>query len=141
MRCFILRSLSVVYLVLIPARVAVSGDLLPGWPVTVDDSGYTSGPPPTVADLDGDGTIEVLAGTWGNGVVAYRFDGTSLPGWPFVPNEGVGANAIAVGDIDQDGSPESVEKIYPVDEGVHAFVVVRVTRLVTGRFNIKNGSH
>lgn len=70
---------------------------------------------PTLADLDGDGGAEIIFGTRyrDTSTVDYmhalRHDGTQPPGWP-VPLTVYGevACSAAVGDIDQDGSPEVV---------------------------------
>ena len=100
-------------------------DRLSGFPFALGASGESS---PVLADLDGDGVLEVIiAGTDGR-VHAVRGDGTELAGWPValdtlfdvaagsaaftsgsvpVPLEGVIAPA-GVGDLDGDGVPEVV---------------------------------
>src|SRR5262245_27859116 len=67
---------------------------------------------PVVADLDGDGTKEILV-AYGDSIFVYRHDGTSLPGWPQRLQGGVAVTpfvrrAPAVGDLDGDGSPEVI---------------------------------
>ena len=55
-----------------------AGNPLPGWPVV------TSGPipaTPSVADLDGNGSPEVVVGSW-NRLYVLGYDGSNHPGWP-----------------------------------------------------------
>jgi len=98
------------------------GSFLPGWPTTEHQyMGYGTNdqkPGPSVADVDGDGDVEVMwserdwyagsAHMWAfNG---RRFDGGNMPGFPQVaPDEG--SNALDVpfvlGDVDGDGDLEA----------------------------------
>jgi hypothetical protein len=100
-------------------------DRLSGFPKSLGSSAESS---PVLADLDGDGVLEiVIAGADGR-VHALRGDGSELAGWPVeldevfdahvesaafvsgevpVPLEGVIASS-AVADIDGDGAPEVV---------------------------------
>jgi len=77
---------------------------LPGWPVFIGSS--LTGEP-TLADVDEDGTLEILAGRSDGYVSILRHDGTSLPGWPQYVGGGV-YSAPSVGDIDGDGDLEVV---------------------------------
>jgi hypothetical protein len=68
----------------------------------------------TIADLDGDGTKEILA-AYGDMVYVFRHDGTALPGWPQQLTSTVDPartvflqRSPAVADLDGDGSPEVV---------------------------------
>lgn len=55
------------------------GTDLPGWPVIVA-SPFTAGCP-AIADLDGDGDVEIVAQNWAYTYV-WNADGTNFPGWP-----------------------------------------------------------
>jgi hypothetical protein len=63
---------------------------------------------PAVADVDLDGTPEIIAASWNDSTLAvFRLDGTLLPGWP---KKGAAPfwSSPAVGDIDNDGGLEVV---------------------------------
>ncbi len=87
------------------------GNLLPGFPFTPGSSRVFSYSSPVLADLDGDGMREILAGDHSTGggsggrVHVLRSDGTPLPGWPRDTSYWI-YGPPAVGDIDGDGSPD-----------------------------------
>jgi len=72
----------------------------------------------TLADLDGDGALEVLAGSRDYRVYAWHADGTLVAGWP-QSTEGEVYNSPSVGDIDGDGEPEVV--VGSLDHKVYAW--------------------
>jgi hypothetical protein len=81
-----------------------------GWPITIQNghSGYIQ---PTLADLDGDGDLEILH-AYSNGtehqnyVGIYHHDGTNFENWP-LPFPGAQTYTTpAVGDLDGDGDLE-----------------------------------
>lgn len=80
----------------------------PGWPkrVTGSHPGTTTTGSPVVADLDGDGRVEIVA-TNRHEVFAWTEDGTLLDGFPVTSAvfAGGGAN-LAAGDLDGDGDDE-----------------------------------
>ena len=88
------------------------GTLKPGWPKMTFDIG---GPPQTegagkaavVADLDADGDLEILAGTFDMRIYAWHHDGTWVDGWPRFVYDSVWTSPV-VGDLDKDGLPEVV---------------------------------
>ncbi len=78
------------------------GGLLPGWPVSIGDAADTYGnhvfdSSPVVADLDGDGQLEIVVGAYDKHAYAYHANGTLA--WTFATGDVVLATP-AVGDID-----------------------------------------
>ncbi|MEX2195021.1 MAG: S8 family serine peptidase [Thermoleophilaceae bacterium] len=84
---------------------ARSGGTLPGFPLKVE--GWQIASAPAIADVDGDGRSELLAGSSGNRLHAFREDGTEPAGWP-KETEGWLLASPAVGDTDGDGRREVV---------------------------------
>ena len=76
--------------------------LLPGWPV---DLGYNSLSEPMLADLDGDGQIEVLAARKTGKIFAYESDGSLMGNFP-ISVDGSIESSPAIEDIDNDGDLE-----------------------------------
>jgi len=59
------------------------------------------------ADIDGDGDIEIVAGSRDGKIYVWHHDGTLVPGWPFQTGSYVEASP-AVADLDGDGTCEVV---------------------------------
>jgi hypothetical protein len=135
------------------------GELVPGWPTSfpllrehdgaftdnhLDSPGYANGDvsatqshgalsAPAVADLDGDGSAEVVAASLKGSLAVYHADGTMADGWPFWLDRGLvfgmgdsnnaydygffGAPALA--DMDGDGDLEII--IGAMDAWVYVF--------------------
>jgi Subtilase family/FG-GAP-like repeat len=84
---------------------AASGAWLPAFPRTME--GWTILTGPVVADVEGSGRQQVLAGSSGDVLHAFREDGSEPPGWP-KDTGGWLVAAPAVGDIDGKGHNDVV---------------------------------
>ena len=106
-----------------------TGQALPGWPAEplggsgVRDTVFSS---PALADLDGNGDLEIVIGADthfegppintpnGGALWVFRKDGTTFPGFPVFAPQGSDPTPVGihsspvVGDIDGDGCPEIV---------------------------------
>jgi hypothetical protein len=83
-----------------------SGTWLAAFPIPVE--GWTIVTAPAIADVNGDGSAEVLQGGSGDVLHAFRADGSEPPRWPKHPGGWLLASP-AVGDIDGDGRLEVVD--------------------------------
>lgn len=118
-------DLEMIFVVKTPplARVEVrhhDGTSLTGWP-QFTEGGY--GPVmPSIYDLDGDGSPEVL---WGNvsGIVAWHADGSRVSWYPARLPGNVSAT-LAIGDLDGDGSPEILATTVDPDDDFATYVNV-----------------
>jgi Subtilase family/FG-GAP-like repeat len=84
---------------------ATTGAWLPSYPIPTE--GWQIPSAPAIADVDGDGAAEVIAGSSGNVLHAYREDGTDAKGWPKDTGGWLLASP-AVGDVDGDRRAEVV---------------------------------
>ncbi|MBM2839933.1 MAG: 5'-Nucleotidase domain protein [Bacteroidetes bacterium] len=100
------------------------GTLMPGWPKSIltNAFGFSA---PVLYDIDNNGTLEVIQGSGSNTgnlgrIYIWRFDGTSVLGWPQTDGTSVlgwpqtlGNNyrinsTVSVGDLDRNGSAEII---------------------------------
>lgn len=95
----------------------LDGRPLPGWPNSASNFGGSlnfATAPCAIADLEGDGTFEIVGGTNFGEVSVWRQDGTLLNGWPRrLPSpDQLGVSSVfgapSFGDLDQDGILEIV---------------------------------
>ncbi|HVY26511.1 MAG TPA: VCBS repeat-containing protein [Polyangiaceae bacterium] len=67
---------------------------------------------PSIADLDGDGKLEIVARLNAGGVVAFKFDGTKYDQMWTQPAAGPGGktawDGVSIHDLDDDGKPEII---------------------------------
>jgi len=97
-------------------QMLIDSNLVPGWPKAIHRNSNcyydVCQAAPTVADLDGDGTKEIVVTSPDNKIYAFRKDGSSFPGFPIaVSDAGTDeyfywpANVV---DLDGDGKKEIV---------------------------------
>ncbi|HEX8074400.1 MAG TPA: S8 family serine peptidase [Thermoleophilaceae bacterium] len=84
---------------------AAGGSWAPSFPIPIE--GWQIPSAPAVGDVDGDGGSEVIAGSSGDVLHAFRADGSEPPGWPKDTGGWLLASP-AVGDVDGDGRSEVV---------------------------------
>ncbi len=76
----------------------------PGWPQNNTGAFQSS---PVVADLDNNGTLEVVATSTDNNVYVWEADGTPVSGFPYSTGNQI-VSSPAVGDVDNNGDLEIV---------------------------------
>ncbi|HEX2897158.1 MAG TPA: S8 family serine peptidase, partial [candidate division Zixibacteria bacterium] len=93
-------------------KVHISSAFAAGWPRSFNGFAALS---PASGDIDGDGKKELIVGT-SNGLNAFRFDGTTLPGFPVLKGKDVRC-VPAIYDIDYDNRPDI---ICTTEDTIHA---------------------
>ncbi len=85
------------------------GQPLAGWPQSCgSDSGFQGVfGSPAAGDIDGDGGLEIVAGSWGHYVFAWHTSGAVVAGFPFSNYDTIWSSP-AVSDIDLDGRSEII---------------------------------
>jgi hypothetical protein len=86
------------------AILRADGTPFPGWPANVTSDVRNS---PVIADIDGNGELDVIVGTGEWKLEAYHLDGTVVPGWPRRFYEAPKSTPF-VGDFDGDGDLDMV---------------------------------
>lgn len=89
-----------------------NGNQLPGWPQSIDpqNSGAHLQISPAVADLDNDGSPEIIAANDQYKTFIFRADGTQWAGWP--KNLGGSFTNLAIDDLNGDGTREIIVTTY-----------------------------
>jgi hypothetical protein len=81
-----------------------TGSTLDGWPKSMNNTSKTS---PLAADINNDGSVEILAATQDGHIYSYAYDGTLLPEFPICNPTSV-TSPIALHDLDGDGDYEII---------------------------------
>ncbi|MDH4212247.1 MAG: VCBS repeat-containing protein, partial [candidate division WOR-3 bacterium] len=91
---------------------------MPGWPKYMGVNANYGPTGATLADVNGDGYLEIIAGSTDNLLRVWDYTGSMLTGWPKDLTAMIQSKA-AVGDIDNDGD---MEIVVPTRSGyVHIF--------------------
>lgn len=99
--------------------VRYDGTPLPGWPCTLDHVPATSA---AVADLDGDGNVEIIAASY-NSLYVLQADGEMRPGWPQTMPDGRNWSyqSPALADLSGDDTLEIVTAMHQQGGGAYVF--------------------
>jgi hypothetical protein len=84
--------------------------------------------PPAVADIDGDGDLEIVFSDADGNIQVFSHNGTPLPGWPVDVDTPLSDGPVAIGDLDGDGELDLV--VGTADGEVYAYD--RTGQLMTG---------
>lgn len=95
-----------------------AGNTLPGWDAVQLGADAATEASPAVADLDGDGSLEILIGAEDRRLYAFHFDGTPVSGYPIEIGAEV-RGTPAVWDLDRDGATDIV--VVGWDGNLHAW--------------------
>ncbi|MEO2004815.1 MAG: FG-GAP-like repeat-containing protein, partial [Candidatus Poribacteria bacterium] len=85
-----------------PTPVRTGLTMRAGFPI---EAGHDYIAAPTVADINGDGNLEVFVANVDGSVYGFRHDGRPARGWPQSTGEPI-VGSVAIADIDLDGVPE-----------------------------------
>ena len=85
------------------------GTTVAGWPKSSGPVWVVRHQTPRLADIDGDGDLEVFAGAFNYGIFGWQGDGSALSDFPIADDECV--SQVCIEDIDNDGEIEFVYSI------------------------------
>lgn len=99
----------------------IDGTALPGWPITLPLSGediYDGSP--AIADVDGDGRLDIAIVTFHGKIFLYHENGVLFPGWPITQGSGnLIGNSVSFADVNGDGKLELIVATYDDRMGVY----------------------
>lgn len=91
-------------------NVGLGSGYLSGWPKNPGIGAILSAA--QIADIDGNGDLELITGSNTGKVMVYNHDGTSMSGWPRTMPSPFIYGSVAVGDIDGDNKSDLVAASY-----------------------------
>jgi hypothetical protein len=80
---------------------------MPGWPNTMGTHPNYKPSGVSLADIDNNGTLEIIAGSTDNTVHVWDYLGNELSGWP-ITLPAIVQSKVAIGDIDNNGDMEII---------------------------------
>jgi len=80
---------------------------MPGWPKNMGVNPNYAPSGVSLADINGDGNLEIIAGSTDNNIYVWDYQGNFLPGWPVTLSAMIQAK-VAIGDIDNNGDKEII---------------------------------
>ncbi len=104
--------------------VQADADLVLGWPMALATN-TTTFVVPTVADVDGDGTQEIIVAGPDAYIRVYRKDGNMLPGFPVALNPGDYFRwGVNVADLDNDGKQKIIAVVGNASGTPHSSILI-----------------
>lgn len=93
------------------------GQNMPGWPVVYSTKDFTESSP-VVADVDGDGGLDVILGDEARFIYAWDAGGNMIDGFPIATDDAVRATPFLT-DIDGDGDTDMV--VHSWDKNIYVY--------------------
>jgi hypothetical protein len=129
-----------------------------GWPKTLDTGAYAPAiprpaepftrlphqgatSPPVLADLDGDGKLEIVQPAWDGRIHAWHADGSNVPGWPVEVKGPTGDAPADAGQLVSDHKLDSAPAIADLDGDGRPEVVVRSQYTYTSGAGLQVGGY
>lgn len=80
-----------------------------GWPKqTINTAGFVGVYScPAIGDINGDGAVDIVVGSYGHYLYAWSFSGENVPGYPIDTKDTIWSSP-ALADLDRDGYPEVI---------------------------------
>lgn len=94
-----------------------NGNNMPGWPIVYNPNDNTESSP-VVADVNGDGNLDIMLGDESRFIYAWDINGNMVDGFPIATEDAVRATPT-LGDVDGDGDIDMV--VYSWDQRVYLY--------------------